>query len=139
MGITRRSAIGGGLGFLASMSSFAGAEDFAPFEGIEDFLLASDAYIFGYPLVTVEMTRRVITNVPSVEGTRGPKGQLINLRSYPNSSFRDVTAPNADTLYSSAFFDVGDEPWVLSIPDLMAGMRSSQCSTAGRPYFRFRE
>lgn len=45
-------------------------------------------------------------------------GQLINLREYPNAFFKVVTAPNADTLYSSAFFDVGMEPWVLSIPDM---------------------
>jgi hypothetical protein len=40
------------------------------------------------------------------------------MREYPNASFRDVTAPNADTLYTTAFFDVGKEPWVLSIPDM---------------------
>jgi hypothetical protein len=45
-------------------------------------------------------------------------GQIINLRQYPNASFRDVTAPNADTLYSTAFFDVGNEPWVFSFPDM---------------------
>lgn len=87
-------------------------------EGLEDFWLATDAYIFGYPLVTMEMTRRVITNVARPEGTRAPMGQIIKLREYPNSSFRDVTAPNADTLYTTAFFDVGSEPWVLSIPDM---------------------
>ena len=64
-------------------------------EGIEDFALAQDAYIYGYPLVTMEMTRRVITNVANVEGTHGPMGQIIKLREYPNASFRDVTAPNA--------------------------------------------
>jgi hypothetical protein len=51
-------------------------------------------------------------------GTKAPMGQIIKLREYPNSSFRDVTAPNADTLYTTAFFDVGKEPWVLSIPDM---------------------
>src|SRR5579871_2326611 len=45
-------------------------------------------------------------------------GQLIKMRQYPNASFRDVTAPNADTLYTTAFFDVGKEPWVLSVPDM---------------------
>ena len=45
-------------------------------------------------------------------------GQIIKLRQYPDASFRDVTAPNADTPYTTAFFDVGKEPWVLSIPDM---------------------
>jgi hypothetical protein len=45
-------------------------------------------------------------------------GQMIRLREYPNASFRDVTAPNADTLYTTAFFDVGKEPWVVSVPDM---------------------
>ena len=47
-----------------------------------------------------------------------PMGQFARARTYPNASFRDVTAPNADTLYTSAWIDVGDEPWVLSIPDM---------------------
>ena len=80
--------------------------------------MATDAYIYGYPLVTVEMTRRVATNVPKLEGTRGPMGQLIKFREYPNASFHDVTAPNADTLYTTAFFDVGKEPWLLSAPNM---------------------
>lgn len=87
-------------------------------EGSEDLGLALDAYVFGYPLVTMEMTRRIITNVAEQEGSRGPMGQIIKARSYPNAAFRDITAPNADTLYTNAFFDVGNEPWVLSIPDM---------------------
>src|SRR6185312_10011287 len=66
--------------------------------GGEDFWLATDAYVYGYPLVTMEMTRRVVTNVPAAAGTRGPMGHIINLRQYPDATFRDVTAPNADTL-----------------------------------------
>jgi hypothetical protein len=87
-------------------------------EDSDAFRAASDAYVFGYPLVTMELTRRVVTNVVSAKGTRGPMGTLIKLRSYPDASFRDVTAPNADTLYTTAFFDVGDEPWVVSVPDM---------------------
>jgi hypothetical protein len=29
-----------------------------------------------------------------------------------------VTAPNADTLYTTTFVDVGKEPWVVSIPNM---------------------
>ena len=123
MDITRRAATFGGLSLLAStarsspsraeLGSFLGIG-----EGLEDFIVATDAYIFGYPLVTMEMTRRVLTNVAEPVGTRAPMGHIIKLREYPDASFRDVTAPNADTLYTTSFFDVGKEPWVLSIPDM---------------------
>jgi hypothetical protein len=102
---------------LSSRAEFDGPI-FRAAEGGEDFWLATDAYIYGYPLVTMEMTRRVMTNVPAIQGTRGPMGQFIKLRQYPDASFRDVTAPNADTLYTTAWLDVGKEPWVLSIPDM---------------------
>lgn len=122
MTITRRAATIGGLSLLAgpSISTRSRAEwgDLNLGEGLEDFWVATDAYVYGYPLVTMEMTRRIITNVARPEGTKAPMGQLIKLREYPNASFRDVTAPNADTLYTTAFLDVGNEPWVLSIPDM---------------------
>jgi hypothetical protein len=79
--------------------------------------LGVEAYIYGYPLVTMEMTRRVMTNVEKPEGTRAPMGQFVRMREYPSATFRDVTAPNADTLYTTAWLDVGQEPWVLSLPD----------------------
>ena len=123
MNVTRRSLILASAGLL-SMAAIAGRA-FAlddPMTGIEnvteDIALASDAYIYGYPLVTMEMTRRVITNVAQAKGTRGPMGTIIKLRQYPDATFRDITAPNADTLYTTAFFDVGDEPWVLEQPDM---------------------
>jgi len=79
--------------------------------------LGVEAYIYGYPLVTMEMTRRVMTNVEKPKGTRAPMGQFVRMREYPSATFRDVTAPNADTLYTTAWLDVGQEPWVLSLPD----------------------
>lgn len=122
MKITRRSAALGGISLLAtaaiSRSALAHGSFLGIGEGLEEFWLATDAYIYGYPLVTMEMTRRVLTNVAEPLGTKAPMGQIIKMRHYPDSSFRDVTAPNADTLYTTAFFDVGREPWVLSIPDM---------------------
>ncbi|MDA9528139.1 DUF1254 domain-containing protein [Bradyrhizobium sp. CCBAU 25338] len=124
MRISRRQATIGGLSLFAgsSFGTLARAEfgdilrDFG--EGVEEFAVAQDAYIYGYPLVTMEYTRRAITNVASPVGNRAPMGQFIKLRQYPDASFRDVTAPNADTLYTTAFIDVEKEPWVLSIPDM---------------------
>ncbi len=87
-------------------------------EGIEGFADAIEAYTFGYPLVTMEMTRRVMTNVAAPVGTRAPMGQFIKARSYPDASYRDVTAPNADTLYTVAWLDLSREPWIFGIPDM---------------------
>ncbi|PZQ99708.1 MAG: hypothetical protein DI533_03370 [Cereibacter sphaeroides] len=123
MTISRRSVLAGGAAVLAAsqVTTPALAWDGVAaglVEGADDFALAIEAYIFAYPLVTMEMTRRVITNVAEPVGTRGPMGQIIKLREYPDASFRDVTAPNADTLYTTSFFDVSKEPWVLSLPDM---------------------
>src|SRR5262245_9709744 len=78
---------------------------------------AIQAYLYGYPLVTMEMTRRVMTNVEKPEGLRAPMGQFANAREYPTAAFKDVTAPNADTLYSSAWLDLSQGPWILRVPD----------------------
>ncbi|CAB3947426.1 hypothetical protein LMG6001_01532 [Achromobacter insolitus] len=123
MKLSRRKFNTAGVALLAAGSlpgSARAAGGFvADFPEAEDqFSAAIDAYVYAYPLVTMEMTRRVITNVEAPKGTRAPMGHLIKLRHYPDAKFRDVTAPNADTLYTTAFFDVGDEPWVVSLPDL---------------------
>ena len=106
MNLSRRAVSLGSAGLLAAatMPSATLALD-GPIhdvvEGAEDFWLALEAYAFAYPLVTMEMTRRVITNVAQVEGSRGPMGHIIKLREYPTPAFKDVTAPNADTLYTT--------------------------------------
>jgi len=77
-----------------------------------------DAYVYGYPLVTMDTTRRISTNVAAPEGTHGPMGQFVRLRTYPTAAFRDVTAPNADTLYTMVWLDVSKEPWIIDQPDM---------------------
>ena len=125
MAINRRNAtlggLAGSLSALGGLLPLAGAraqEGVPVLGGLEEFWLATDAYVYGYPLVTMEMTRRIMTNVAAPAGTRAPMGQFARIREYPNAAFRDVTAPNADTLYTIAWADVGKEPWVLSLPDM---------------------
>jgi hypothetical protein len=80
--------------------------------------IAMEAYIYGYPLVTMEVTRRVSTNVTKPEGTKAPMGTFAKLRNYPPADDHTVTAPNADTLYTITWLDVSKEPWILTIPDM---------------------
>lgn len=79
-------------------------------------LLGTDAYIYGYPLVMMDMTKRVMTNYATATPTGAPMGQFFNARSYPNPLDKTVTSPNADTLYSVAWLNLVREPYVLHVP-----------------------
>lgn len=113
--LTIHSALAG-VALIIAAGSAGRAADALP--AAEAKAIAEEAYIYGYPLVTMEFTRRVMTNTARPEGTHAPMGQFLRMRAYPDASFKDVTAPNADTLYSTAWLDLAKEPYVLSLPDL---------------------
>ena len=80
--------------------------------------VAAEAYIFLYPLITMELTRLQATNVAA--GTspgRGPMNTFVHIREFPDADFKMVVRPNFDTLYSSAFVDLTAEPVIVSAPD----------------------
>jgi hypothetical protein len=79
---------------------------------------AIEAYIYAYPLVTMELTRRVSTNAAVSDGLKGPEGQFNKIRGYPPVDDHTVTAPNADTLYTVVWVDVTKEPWIIGVPDM---------------------
>lgn len=79
--------------------------------------LVAEVYTYAYPLVTMELTRRVMTNVDHPQGLAAPMGRLVKARAYPDATFHSVVAPNADTLYTMAWLDLAEEPWVLTVPD----------------------
>ena len=81
------------------------------------FRLGTEAYLFGYPLVTTYETERVMTNTAMPIDGHAPINRFANVHRYPDASFHDVTAPNADTLYSIAWLDLRKEPIVLHVPD----------------------
>jgi hypothetical protein len=91
----------------------------------DTYNVARDAYLYAYPLVSMETTMRQATNVPNATAVfmRAPINQFANLRTYPKADSKDVVRPNFDTLYSVAWLDLAKEPMVLSVPD-----------TAGRYY-----
>lgn len=79
--------------------------------------IAREAYIYAYPLVLMEITRRVGTNVEAPTGLNAPINQLAHAREFPDATFTIVVRPNADTLYTALTYDVTKEPLVISIPD----------------------
>jgi hypothetical protein len=80
--------------------------------------VAIDAYLYFYPLVTMDLTRRQMTNIPAgKELGFGPPNTFNNVSAYPAASDRVVVRPNFDTLYSIAWLDLTKEPLIVSVPD----------------------
>lgn len=79
--------------------------------------IAAEAYVFGYPLVLMDFTRQLQTNVPTATVGRAPVNQFSHTPMFPDDKFRAIVSPNADTLYSIAWLDLRAEPLVLHVPD----------------------
>ena len=80
--------------------------------------IAAEAYLYFYPLVTMDVTRKQLINSdPKTAGIGGPPNTFDNIQAYPTADMKAVVRPNFDTLYSSAWLDLTREPMVVSVPD----------------------
>lgn len=80
------------------------------------FQLGVEAYIYGYPLVLMNVTKDVSTAVPVPQSMKAPLNQFAHLLTFPDAA-SNIVSPNADTLYSIAWLDLSLDPIVLSVPD----------------------
>jgi hypothetical protein len=84
----------------------------------EAHAIAVDAYLYFYPLISIDVTRRQMINVPpGKEPGRGPMNMFSSMGAYPQGTDKAVVRFNFDTLYSSAWLDMTKEPMVVSAPD----------------------
>ncbi|TYC49309.1 DUF1254 domain-containing protein [Rhodobacterales bacterium] len=80
--------------------------------------IATEGYVYFYSLITMDLTREQLTNVPAGGSSYGgPANWFNNVRQYPAADDKTVVRPNFDTLYSSAWLDLTKEPVVISVPD----------------------
>jgi hypothetical protein len=79
--------------------------------------IATEAYLYAYPLVLMDVTRELATSVPAPTATRAPINQFAHVPVFPDADFTDVVRPNADTLYSILWYDVSKEPLLVRTPD----------------------
>ena len=75
------------------------------------------AYLYLYSLVTMDLTRKQLTNVERPEGIHAPMNAFANVAAYPTAEMKVVVRPNFDTLYSSAWLDLTKEPMIISAPN----------------------
>ena len=78
--------------------------------------LLEQAYLYTFPLVLMDATRKVSTNTETPNGTRAPINQFIHAEKLADAASRAVVTPNVDTIYTQAFLDVGAEPMLYGVP-----------------------
>ncbi|SCB12002.1 Uncharacterized conserved protein [Bradyrhizobium shewense] len=77
-----------------------------------------DAYVYFYPIVSFDVTRKQSTNIEAgKEIGKGPMNTFSNFPAYPPGDYKGVVRMNFDTLYSWAWLDMTKEPIVFSVPD----------------------
>ena len=101
------------LGAVASQYTPACAQA-TPISEQEAHAIAVDAYIYFYPLMSMDVSRKQFTNGTS--DFKGPMNTFVNVREYPPASFRGVVRSNFDTLYSVSWLDMTKEPVVITAP-----------------------
>lgn len=113
---------------LASASAFADTigditqglcDRIAPVPCPRSLVVGVAAYVYGYPLLMVDVTKSVATNVANATTTTGraPTNQFSH-NGLPDQSYKDVVLPSVSTPYSNAFLDLSRGPIVLHIPDV---------------------
>ncbi|KAF0466641.1 DUF1254 domain-containing protein [Gigaspora margarita] len=73
---------------------------------------AHDAYIFGYPLVLMDVTKwsQMYSGVHI--------NTFVSEKNFPDPSFKNVVSPNVDTLYTNAWLDLSCGPIILNVPQI---------------------
>lgn len=93
---------------FALLAAAAGALGLLGQHTLSTLKTTADAYVYGYPLVIMETTRKAMATQTNVLGHN---------QTFPDHTFRAVVRPNNDTLYSTSWIDLSQEPQVLSVPD----------------------
>ncbi|MBS1213229.1 MAG: hypothetical protein H6R26_1846, partial [Proteobacteria bacterium] len=120
MGSTARTTFRNALLALGLSVGFNGIAAAQPALSAEEtYALARDAYLYAYPIVSMDATLRQATNVQDTApvNMRAPVNQFAHARAYPRADEKDVVRYNFDTLYSFAWLDLTHEPVILSVPD----------------------
>lgn len=106
---------------IALSATFSGSNVFGQDKPITEqaaHAIAVDAYVYFYPLISMDITRKQSTNIEAgKEIGKGPMNTFVNVPAYPTADMRTVVRPNFDTLYSIAWLDLTTEPQVVSVPD----------------------
>ena len=105
------------LVMLVAFSSSAGSSAIGTLREGVGYLLGEEEYVYGFPLVMMDVTREVITATPKSGEYKAPINQFGRIRTFVNPDFKDVVRISVNSLWSFAFLDLDQEPIVVTAPD----------------------
>ena len=85
-------------------------------EGV-GFIRGIEEYVYGYPLVMMDVTRAVMTAAPNSGEYSAPINQFARLRTVVSPDFKNVVRISVNLLWTHGFLDLQKEPMIVTIPD----------------------
>jgi len=82
------------------------------------YVVGMEEYVYGYPLVMMDVTREVTTATPKAGEYSAPINQFARIRTYVSPDFKNVVRISVNSLWSFGFIDLDTEPMIVSLPDM---------------------
>lgn len=83
----------------------------------EAYVLGMETYVYGFPLVIMDLTKGVLTAAANPGEHSAPMNQFTMAREYVSPDFKNVVRISLNGLWATAFVDLDKEPYVFSAPD----------------------
>lgn len=81
-------------------------------------LLGLEVYVYGFPLVIMDLTKAVMTAASSSGAYSAPINQFTRMVRFVNPSFKNVVRISRNGLWNTAFVDLDEEPFIASVPEI---------------------
>ena len=82
------------------------------------YLVGMEEYVYGYPLVMMDVTREVTTAATTSGEYSAPINQFARIRTYVSPDYKNVVRISVNSLWSFGFVDLDVEPAIVSLPDM---------------------
>src|SRR5690242_14442349 len=81
------------------------------------YYLGLEGYVYGFPLVMMDATNRVVTAVPKAGEYSAPYNQFLRMPGFVPPDFKTVVRVSVNSVWSGSILDLGKEPVVVSYPE----------------------
>ena len=82
------------------------------------YVLGLESYVYGFPLVLMDVTNGVLTATSKSEQYKAPFNQFLRMRTYVDPDWKDVVRISVSSVWSGAVFDLENGPLVVSYPEI---------------------